>query len=181
MNDLESRLADLLKVGWATHRPGSPSRPSGAGGPRRRAVTGIGLSGRPGNPSPTVSPTSPAAPVGCRPGWSVASGAVPAGGPPGPGDLAAEVATRVAVGQLLAALTDRQRAVVVLRPSARPARGAGRADSWLRRRHGQGDDVAGAGPAAPRTHWLRWRFVALRGRRRDYRYARQTRLIANSR
>jgi RNA polymerase sigma-70 factor (sigma-E family) len=34
---------------------------------------------------------------------------------PGAGDIAADVATRVAVRQVLAALTDRQRAVVVLR------------------------------------------------------------------
>lgn len=35
---------------------------------------------------------------------------------PDPGDMAADVASRIAVRQVLAALTDRQRAVVVLRP-----------------------------------------------------------------
>ena len=43
------------------------------------AAVAAGMAGCTGNPSVVVSPAASAAPVPCRPGWSAASGAVPAG------------------------------------------------------------------------------------------------------
>lgn len=93
MNDLQSRLAELLKAGVGD----PPSRVTVQAvrrqGARRRAVAAVGaaaaiavvaalsagVTGQLGNPAPAVSPSVSAAPVPCRPGWHVASGAVPAG------------------------------------------------------------------------------------------------------
>jgi hypothetical protein len=93
MNDLESRLADLLKAGvgdppgrvtvQAVRRQRARRRAVAAVGAATAvavvAAVSFGLSGRLGNPGPAVSPTVTAAPVPCRPGWHVASGAAPAG------------------------------------------------------------------------------------------------------
>ena len=93
MNDVQSRLTELLKAGVGD----PPSRVTVQAvrrqRARRRAVAavgaaaviavvaaiGAGLSGRLGIPGPAVSPTVSAAPVPCRPGWHVAAGATPAG------------------------------------------------------------------------------------------------------
>jgi hypothetical protein len=93
MNDMQSRLAELLKAGVGDP-PGRVTvqavRHQMA---RRRVVAAVGaaaamavvaaisagLFGRVGNPGPMVSPTVSATPVPCRPGWSVAAGAAPAG------------------------------------------------------------------------------------------------------
>lgn len=92
MNDQESRLAELLKAAVgepptrvtveAVQRQRARRRATAAGAAAAIAVVaGIsaGLSGQLGNPGPAVSPTVSAAPVPCRPGWSVAEGAVPTG------------------------------------------------------------------------------------------------------
>src|SRR6266567_5051359 len=93
MNDVQSRLAELLKAGvgdpparvtvQAVRRRRARRRGAAAVGAAAAvavvAVIGAGLSGRLGSPSPAVSPTVSAAPVPCRTGWHVASGAVPAG------------------------------------------------------------------------------------------------------
>src|SRR6266567_738175 len=93
MNDVQSRLAELLKAGvgdpparvtvQAVRRRRARRRGAAAVGAAAAvavvAVIGAGLSGRLGSPSPAVSSTVSAAPVPCRTGWHVASGAVPAG------------------------------------------------------------------------------------------------------
>jgi len=92
MNDMESRLAELLKAGVGDPPGRVTVQAVRRQKTRRRGVAAIGvaaaiavvaalfagLSGRLGNPSPAVSPTVSAAPVPCRPGWHVATGAVPA-------------------------------------------------------------------------------------------------------
>src|SRR5215470_4833762 len=93
MNDIESRLAGLLKAGVGDPPGRVTVQAVRLQKTRRRGVAAIGaaaaiavvaalfagLSGRLGSPSPEVSPTVSAAPVPCRPGWHVAAGAVPAG------------------------------------------------------------------------------------------------------
>lgn len=94
MNDEQSRLTKLLKAGvgdpparvtvQAVRRQRARRRVAAAGGAATAiavvAAISAGLLGRLANPSPAVSPSvSATPPVPCRPGWSVASGAVPAG------------------------------------------------------------------------------------------------------
>jgi hypothetical protein len=93
MNDLQGRLAELLKAGvgdpparvtvQAVRHQVARRRVVAAVGTAAAiavvAALGAGLSGRLGNPGPAVSPTVSATPVPCRPGWHVAAGAVPAG------------------------------------------------------------------------------------------------------
>jgi hypothetical protein len=97
MNDLQGRLADLLKAGVGDPPARVTVQAVRRQRARRRAVAvlsaaaaiavvaavSVGLSGRLGRPgpavSPTVSPTGSAEPIPCRSGWHVASGAVAAG------------------------------------------------------------------------------------------------------
>ena len=93
MNDVQSRLAELLKAGvgdpparvtvQAVRRRRARRRGAAAAGAAAAvavvAAVSAGLFGRVGNPGPAVSPTVSAAPVPCRPGWHVASRAAPAG------------------------------------------------------------------------------------------------------
>lgn len=93
MNDLQNRLADLLKAGVedppgrvtveAVRRQRARRRAAGAGTVVAAVavvvVVSIGLAGQLGHKGPAVQSTASAAPVPCRPGWSVAAGAVPAG------------------------------------------------------------------------------------------------------
>ncbi len=93
MNDVQSRLAELLKAGVGDPPARVTVEAVRRQRARRRGVAAVGviaaiaavaaistgLLGQVGNPSPAVSPAVSAAPVPCRPGWHVASGAVPAG------------------------------------------------------------------------------------------------------
>src|SRR5258708_3202124 len=93
MNDLQNRLAELLKAGagdppsritvQAVRRRMAMRRVAAAAGAAAAiaviAAVSAGLSGQLGNPSPAVSPGISAAAVPCRPGWHLASGAAPAG------------------------------------------------------------------------------------------------------
>lgn len=93
MNDLQNRLADLLKAGAedppgrvtveAVRRQRARRRAAGAGTAVAAiaivVVVSIGLAGQLGKQGSAVQSSSSATPVPCRPGWSAAAGAVPAG------------------------------------------------------------------------------------------------------
>ena len=93
MNDLQGRLADLLKAGVGDPPARVTVKAVRRQRARRRAVAAVGaaaavavvaavsvsLSGRLGRPGPAVSPAVSAKPVPCHSGWTVAAGAVPAG------------------------------------------------------------------------------------------------------
>src|SRR5215470_6308417 len=94
MNDLQGRLAELLKAGVGDpptrvtvqsvrRRRGKRRLVAAVGAAAAIAVvaTSAGLLGGFGNPGPSVSPSVSAPPVPCHPGWSAAPGAAP------PGDL----------------------------------------------------------------------------------------------
>jgi hypothetical protein len=93
MNDVQSRLTELLRAGvgdpparitvQAVRRRKARRRGAAAVGAAAAiavvAAVSAGLSGQLGNPGPAVSPSISAAPVPCRPGWHLAPGAAPAG------------------------------------------------------------------------------------------------------
>lgn len=96
MNDEQHWLAELLKAGagdpparisvQGVRRQAAKRRGAAAAGAAAAiavvtvvAAFSAGLPGLTGNPGPAVSPSVPAVPVPCRPGWHVAPGAAPAG------------------------------------------------------------------------------------------------------